>query len=389
MLIAGILLVTSAPARAATPTLVQHVAAPNSANALPTTGINMQLPNASLQGNLLLLCATWAVTQGVTLPQSGVSDDHGQSWKLVVTASGASGQTAALFYAANTVAGVKRITATFSGGQPTYVSGLVSEWYNVSPSPTVRSATADGSIGTSSWATSSFTPSLGDLVYQCAAGNGGDAGSFTARSGFMLGSAQRTQTAQVSQYGTGTGTSMTPTVTVGAANLGYTSVAGSFTSAAAGTVPTAMPRVVHVQHNQLGPFDASPIPDQFPSSGNLIVILASCNSSSGSVTIAPADGNGNSYTQISGSPLVNGAGGQIQGFYAKNATTGPTMTTSIAYTVTSLDGANVVYYDVTGADPNPFVASNTATGFQSSPGNLSPVSSSWPTSITIPATRPA
>ena len=170
---------------------------------------------------------------------------------------------------------------------------------------------------------------------------------------------------------------MTPTVTVGAANLGYTSVAGSFTSAAAGTAPTATPRVVHIQHNQLGSFDASPIADQFPSSGNLIVVMASCNSSSGAVTIRPADANGNSYTQISGSPLVNGAGGQIQGFYATNARTGPTMATSIAYSVTSLGGANVVYYDVVGADPNPFVASNTATGFQSSPGNL--------TSVTIPS----
>ena len=119
-------------------------------------------------------------------------------------------------------------------------------------------------------------------------------------------------------------------------------------------------------------FGSATVPLQMPCSGNLLVFTMAQGSDDSLSGIA--DGNGNSYTQLSGSPLANGPGGTVRLYYVANATTSSTMSMTLTFASAPPFGSDFVVYDVTGAAASPLDTSNTALGIQTSAGDLATVS---------------
>jgi len=356
----------------ALPTLVQHVSTP-STWVHYTTGLNIYLPNKSLAHNCILVAVQNATRPGVTV---SVSDDQANTYVPGPVVTNASGEpTLSFFYALNARAGVQHITVSFAGGSVNYVAAVASEWYNIALSNAFDGGSQSGNASaTSTWAAGTFTTGAsGDLVYQVAVDRGGfePYASFTAGSGFTLASADLLE-GMVAQYVVQRRAgAVSPTLTVNGSG-GYASAAIALKAAAAGTPPGSGIRIVHTYVGNTGRLGTTTtVSLQFPSSGNLLVLATSL----GDVPLnSVADGNGNSYTQVSGSPLANGQGGSVQMYYAAHATTSSSMTMTLRFPSASTFGSSLVVYDVAGAAASPFDASNAATGIQVSGGDVPTVS---------------
>jgi hypothetical protein len=285
-----------------------------------------------------------------------------------------------LLHALNVSAGAQVVTVTFNGisGVNAYVStqGVLSEFYHVAPT-----AALDGS----SFSPTSQTPGPivttrpGDLIYHWGAavsantpyGGGYNGRSITSGLGFTLLSADL-QVGSCDQYEVqGSAGSVNPSFTPsGSATWG--SVAIALKSSASGTAPGNGMRIVHVQHTLVGSLTtgstSTPIPLQFPSSGNLLVGL--WNGPSAYIT-KTVDGNGNLWSLPPAALETSVFAAQV--IYAANANTGP----NLGNLVLTLSGGNqtfqamLVLYDVANASSAPFDNATVASGYQSAAGSFS------------------
>jgi hypothetical protein len=357
---------------ASTPTLVQHVSTPFTRDTIP--GMNIYLPNKSLPHNCLIVAVQYGaeVAPGITV---SVSDDQGNTYSVgdAITSPYSGGAVPsqarhlAVFYALNARAGVVHITVSFTGGSAWNVSVVASEWYNIALTDALDGASDSATTSPkSTWAAGSITTSVGgDLVYQVAVDEDlARLGSFTAADGFALTSADL-MAGTVTQYTVQRAPGViSPTVFVNGADA-YTSVAIALKAAAAGTAPGPGIRIVHMYVGNSGQ-GAATVPLQAPSSGNLLVFTLTRDADVPLTGIG--DGNGNSYTEVPGSPITNGLGGTQWMFYAANAVTSSSMTLTLTFASPLPLGSAFIVYDIAGAATSPFDTSNTAMGNQTSDG---------------------
>jgi hypothetical protein len=370
---------TTEVATTGTPTLVQHVATAMEENVVTT--LTIPLPNPAGSGNALILGVQYQNPGSIV----SVTDDGGNNW-ILGPAVNNFGQTMALYYAMNVAPGTQTITVAFAGF-PSDVQAEASEFYNVA-----AAAALDGSSGsnTSTTAGTFTTSAAGDLIYEWGADlsdSNATAGAFNATTSITAGTDFTLLSADL-QVGAADQFEVQPEageVTPSFAAPG-TSIWGSLAialqAAPAGTPPPPGIRIVHVQHTLLDSVAvqgrATPAVVQFPSSGNLLVGLfngAQCQISS--VT----DSAGNAWnTSAPVAHFSDGERGRCRGgaqiVYAPNAVTGPTLSNiTVTLTGEETSGDDMFdLFDVTGAAQAPFDMAATASGDQTSGGNLATVS---------------
>jgi IPT/TIG domain-containing protein len=347
---------------------LNHVSASNT-QGNPVSSYALRLPNGTQSANCIIVAFQYSATPGVT---ASVSDDKGNTYSTPISNSDGN-QVVNLSFALNVAAGTRRITISFSGGTPAYVSGMASEFYNVATSLAFDGSS--GNSGTGSSVTSgSFTPTTrGDLIYQFAVQDSTSNPMISWTQGgspWLLLSAD-VMDGSVAQYQVqGWSAPVDPALSM-APSQNFNSVAVALKPASAGNAPPPGIRVVRVQHNSIPAYASNPVRLQFPSTGNLIV--AAWIGVPGHDVTTITDGNGNTYTST-GAPFGYGLSGDNQIFYAAAAKTGTTMTGPI-FTATGSDisGSTLELFDVAGAATAPFDATAglaTASGTQSSFGSV-------------------
>jgi hypothetical protein len=354
-------------ARAAVPTLANNHVSGSSTQGKTVTSYSLRLPNLTQVGNCIIVGFQYAITAGVT---ASVSDDHNNIYSAPISSNDGR-QVANLSITLNVAAGTQKITISFSGGTPAFVSGLASEFYNVALSNAIDGSSAN--FGSSAIVTSgNLTPSTsGDLIYQYAVqdATSNPMNSWTQGvSPWTLLSADVLDSTAAQYQVQAAAAPINPTLMM-LPSQNFNSVAIALKSASAGSAPPSGIRVVRVQHNSVPANASGPVALQFPCAGNLIVV-AWIGVPQNDLT-AITDGNGNTYTST-GAPFGNGLSGDNQIYYAANAATSTTMTgPNLSMTGNTASGSTAILFDVTGAAASPFdiVAGRpTAFGVQSSSG---------------------
>lgn len=337
------------------------------------------LPHAAGSGNLLIVAVTW----GDTTSTCSITDNNGgNTWNagplVRDTTNVQSGQA---FYAMNVASSTQSVTATLSA-QANFVTAWAYEYYNVA-----TSSALDGSNGhfitTSSTSVTpgSITTTVdGDLIWHWATGDhlvGSDlTGAWSAQSGFNLIGADTLAT-DVSACQNGIQSvhgAINPTLTSPAA-IGYISIQMAFKAADAGTAPSGM-RVNSMGHRNTKDETAASRKFQFPcASSNNLLALAMTNglgSPSRHIT-AITDTNSNTWTQPSGSPFSDGAGGNNTAiWYASGATCseGLILTLTIAGSDAGGNGETYLMHAFSGASSSPFDSLHTTNGTQTVTGSF-------------------
>src|SRR5215471_9053297 len=289
-----------------TPTLVQSVLTGIEQN--PITTLHARFPQVTLSGNAVILGVRYNSAGTIT----SVSDDAGNTWTAgpQVTASASPyGTTIRTYYVTNALP-LTRVDVAISGlttATSAITQATLSEWYNVALSGAI-----DGTGTSASSRTTSAVSTTGtnDLVWHWAVDvsdfqydNGimFNGTSITAGSGFTLQSADL-QTGRGVQYQVkSTAGSITPTSSASGSST-WASVAFALKSAATGTAPPASMRIVHVQHGMVAwPDHTTPLPLQFPSSGNLLVGLWT---SGGGLISRITDSAGNTWASAASTSAV-------------------------------------------------------------------------------------
>jgi hypothetical protein len=329
---------------------------------------DLRLPNATMSGNCVIVGFQYSATAGAT---ASVSDDKGNSYSTPLSNSDGN-QIVNLSYALNVKAGAQKISITFSGGTPAYVSALATEFYNIATSSALDGSSGNAGTGTSVTA-GSFTPSTsGDLIYQYAvqdsSSNPMTSWSQGASPWVLLSSDILDGSAAQYQVQT-TAAAINPTMGM-APSQNFNSVAIALKAANAGSAPPSGIRVARVQHHSIQ--DASStVHMQFPCTGNLIV-LAWIGAPGHDIT-GVTDENNNAYVS-QGSAYGYGLSGDSQIYYVANAATSTTMTgPTITTTNTDSAGSTAVMFDVIGAATSPYDLLEEASGSQSSAGNVTAV----------------
>jgi len=341
------------------PTLVQHVSTPNTHNSLASV-FNVVLPNKTLAGNAIVVA--FQISFGGTV--KSVTDNQGNKY----TAGPSTGSQCFMYYTLGATAGVTRITVTLST-TGAYFSAVAAEFAHVA-----TATAADGSNGANSsnnsvstWSTAPIsTTADGDLLYyvgfDLSYSNMGTPPDFsgvaTLGAGLKFAAADLQEGAFAAYTVQSTHGSVTPSLTVNAPRR-YGALALALKgSAASGTLPGPGIRIVRIQHGHMDTGTSAKM--QFPSTGNLIVL--GWTEGDGTFNISNlGDTQGNTYTQVSGSPITTGAGGTVQLYYAANAISANDLLLSLSLTGSSI-GSEAVLYDVTGAATAPFDVSATASG---------------------------
>lgn len=341
----------------------------------PTSSYTTNLPTAgTLPGNALI--ATFQYAAG-SASSASVSDDKGDQLALLV--SNNDGNQVLSTYCIVPTTGARVVTITFGGGSPQYVSLVnASEWTNVSCSIDTSSSNA-GSAAT--LLTGSLaTTSDGDLIYQVAVEDGPTV-SETWRSGaspWTLLSASSglsgSNTPQASQYQVQTTHgSISPSLSMSSADS-WNTLAVALRPSSVGTAPAPGIHIVHLQEESVPPGLPGPYHLQFPSSGNL-VITASVDTPNYDI-ISISDNNGNVHAQI-GSPFNDGyTSGDLQTFYAANASTSQNLALTFSMKGSPVGGSTFFLYDISGASASPYDA---AAGRQTATAKLGSGSLPGPT----------
>ena len=256
------------------PTFAENHVSGSSTQGNPVSSYVLRLPNPTLPGNCVIVGFQYAETPGVT---ASLSDDQGNTYSAPIRNID-SNQVVNLSYALNVAPGAQKITITFSGGSPAYVSALASEFYNIAPSNAIDASTSNSGTG-SSVSAGSFTPtSGGDLIYLYAVQDSTSAPMIAWMQGanpWALLSADVLESAAAQYQVQASPTLITPTLVM-APPQNFNSVAISLKPASAGTPPPTGIRVIRVQHNSIQAYASSPIHLQFPSTGNLLVVSWIC-----------------------------------------------------------------------------------------------------------------
>jgi len=353
-----------------TPTLVQHVSCPNSRNSgnaqSSTPDYLCPLPEPSQTGNALLVGVMSYNSAAFT-----VSDDKANMWTLVDSVvDGNYNVYVGIYIATNVAAGTRFIKLHRSAGTDN-VAMSASEYYNIALSSAVDAHHCNAGSSSSSITAGSITPSSsGDLLWQWAV-NGVEGGGLpSATSSFTAGSQLNItwqfngtdlfdgDAVQVGVYSS-TG-AINPTFTSGT-KLAFDSCVMALKAANAGNAPTSSFRIVHMLHQQIPDSAANPLPIQFASSGNLIVL----SSLIGGDTITGISSSPSNTWSSAGTPGIGGDN-VSQIYFAGQASTSNSLTLGVTRSANDANGTFMMY-DFTGAASSPLdVSSGGQSGFQSS-----------------------
>jgi hypothetical protein len=363
----SILLIISPPliSNAATPTLVQHVTG-NNTGTPSTTGccvgsmsaLIINLPNPTLAGNILILSIMY--DHSVTLAASDVTDNKGNTWYMGPTATDGTYAAVTIFYAPNVAAGTLQITVTTPfGAAGAGVAADVSEFYNVATSSPLDVSTGAHVDSSTVAAGSMTTTASGDLIYQVGMNDEvirsnvqPKLSAITKGTNFTLLGADLWGGNGAQYYIQPSYGAINPTMTMTGSSNHYNTAAVAFKAATAGTAPGSGIRIVHVQGiNMYDDTGGTSYPMQFPSTGNLLVLMWNgWNGSCDDIT-SISDSNSNTWNSTSSILCVSGAAGERY-FYAGNATT----STDLAITLnlaSSQWNSNAMFYDVANAATSP------------------------------------
>ncbi|HEY2461274.1 MAG TPA: LamG-like jellyroll fold domain-containing protein [Candidatus Acidoferrum sp.] len=354
-----------------TPTLVWSKSAANTTG-LTVSSYKSNLPtNGTLSGNALIATFQWGVGSGAS---ASVTDDKGDTMTLLKSVSNGN-QTLATYCVLPTT-GARALTLNFSGAQPAFVSMVnASEWFNLTCNLDGSSATSGNS--TTLTAGSIATATDGDLIYQAVEEDGvtGSERWTQGASPWTFLSASRGLEAanipQAAQYQVqATHGAINPTLSMNIADS-WNAVAVALKAGSSGTAPAAGIRIVHLQEESIAPGNFGPMALQFPSTGNLL-ITASIDGPGFDIA-SITDSNGNAHTEI-GTQFSNAASGDVQTFYAANASTSTSLAITFNMTGNPTGGSTFFLIDVTGASTSPFDSTagrQTASGSQAGAGNIS------------------
>jgi len=360
----GTSILVSPPSGPAAPALVQHVS--SSANPVSISefgnAFKFTLPNPVLPGNCLVMGISyeWSNTRTVS-----VTDVNVQTWgPPVVTADDGSQLISSIFVLPNACAGgacVETITITFDAPVRNFqytvseltgiatvaaVSGTSSAAGSIAPhltSGVLTPADNDANGGNLIWAYFADGNVSGNFVTGFAPDDGFkllDADIAWHTQGFPHASEYFVQTA-AAPIAPGMTAAMTP------ANGSFNAVSVALKAATAGTAPASGIRIVSVVHltNETPPLGDWTL--QFPTTGNLIVLVAPEHDviPIGSI----ADNHANAYV-----PRVSAVtdSDRPQFWTVSNATPANDLKMTLNLTDVAL-GATVVLYDIVGADPDP------------------------------------
>jgi len=268
----GAVTITVSNASAGVPTLIYSTAVPlaipsgNSWNGPGscTTSQNcyrVPLPELTIGGATLTMAFAYNSAGGGQV--FSISDDKSNSWTLDTTSAASNSKTLKMYHASNVAAGTSYVNIQITGGTNNdYWQALVAEFFNVGSLDGATCST--GSSATIS--AGSLTPSQsGDLIIQAKysantlSGSSPyglplQSGSFTPglqpNISWSLAS-QLLGDGAADQYGVYNSTvPMNPTFTQ-AASDNYISCAVALKAASAGAAATAIPRVVHQEHDAM------------------------------------------------------------------------------------------------------------------------------------------
>jgi hypothetical protein len=334
---------------------------------------DFRLPNGTMSGNCIVVGFQYSAGgAGVT---ASVSDDKGNAYSTTISHNDGN-QVVNLSFALNVAAGTQKISITFSGGTPPFVSALATEFYNIASANALDGSSGGDGTGTNV-STGTFTPSTsGDLIYQYAVQDSSSNPMISWSQGaspWVLLSADLLD-GSAAQYQVQTSAAPINPLLGMAPSQSFSSVAIALKAGNSGSAPPPGIRVVRVQHHSVQAFATSPVRLQFPCTGNLIV-LAWIGVPLHDIT-GVTDGNNNAYVSP-GAAFGLGLSGDNQIYYAAGASTsstmmGPTFTT----TGSDISGSTAVLFDVSGAATSPYDATAglaKASGVQNSSGNVTAV----------------
>jgi hypothetical protein len=350
--------------------LVQHVSGSNlRANSLSTPYCYyLQLPAPASAGNAIVVGATWKGSATLSVSDDQPSDVYATNLAHFDSTDNQSIGVASAFHV---TAGARTVSVCFNADPGGWVQPMVSEFADV----VGVDGAGSGAHGVSATATAgTLTPTGSDALYQVAYAPStvGISPVVTPGSGDTLLSADLLD-GWSAQYGPGT--TGAPSLSIGT-SLHWLTAAVLLKQGSAGVVPAGM-RIVRSDHLNLPSSVAAggtgnsilpnPVKVEFPSSGNLLV--AAIGSGNGTPEPPQAtgitDGNGNRW--VNAKTVINGDA-VAQLFYAGNATGGPSLPLSLAWTSTGTD-ATALLYDVAGASPSPLDVAVGGSG-QAGLGNL-------------------
>jgi hypothetical protein len=126
----------------ATPTLVQVTTSASTTTAPAVSSFEVWLPHPSLPSNCLIV---FVAADNTNLTGNYVvTDDKGNTWTDGPTLISGGGRHSS-FYALNAATGTRNVHVAFTGGDGTYASVSLSEWYNIA-----TSSAGDGSSSANS-----------------------------------------------------------------------------------------------------------------------------------------------------------------------------------------------------------------------------------------------
>jgi hypothetical protein len=382
----GAVTITVSNATAGVPTLIYSTAVPlaipsgNSWNGPGscTTSQNcyrVPLPELTIAGATLTMAFAYNSAGGNQV--FSVTDDKSNSWTLDTTSSASNSKTLKMYHASNVAAGTSYVNIQITGGTNNdYWQALVAEFFNVGSLD--GSSCSTGSSATIS--AGSLTPSQsGDLIIQAKysantlSGSSPyglplQSGSFTPglqpNINWSLAS-QLLGDGAADQYGVYNSTvPMNPTFTQ-AVSDSYISCAVALKAASAGAAATAIPRVVHQEHDAMpknapNPWHVGLVVD-VPNSAVYLSYVG--NDSISSVSSIPAPNVG--WT-ASGADFNGTNGHNHVNFYCAQWSTPPgAVTLSINRSGSSNDSINMIYV-VQNGTCNLDVDSGGQAGFQGS-----------------------
>jgi hypothetical protein len=328
------------------------------------------LPEPTIAGTTLVMAFGYDSTGSNQV--FSVTDNKSNTWVLDVTSAASNNKTMRMYRASNVAAGTTAINVQLnSGSQNGYWNALIGEFYNVGALD--GSSCSAGSSATISAGNISPAQS-GDLIFQAkySAGLSKQTSSFTqglqSNITWSLAS-QLLGDGAADQYGVYSSTvPMNPTFTQ-AASDSYISCAVALTAASSGAAATAIPRVVHQEHDAMPKNAANPwhvgLVVDVPNTAVYLSYVGNDSISSVSSVPAPNVGwtpSGVDFQGLNGHNHVN--------YYCAQWTTPPGgVTLSINRSGSSNDSINMIYV-VQNGTCNLDVDSGGQAGSQGSSGPL-------------------
>lgn len=361
----------------AVPTFVQCKMT-NSTRAPGVTGFtafHLTLPELMLGNNCLILAFVYNINTGT--PVFTAVDDGGNSLgAAVVSADDATNNMHMKVWIAPGVAsGRTGVVVSVTGGDLAYGQMYCGEEYNVATASAVDGTPSSiNTTGTTSWAPGSITTTVdGDVIYTIVKDSQGlgPFTNFTPGSGATLLAVDSANGFAVQRQVQATAGAIAPVITspgVGA----FIACGVALKSAAAGTAPTQVPRIVKEVWVNVADQTITTIAQQFPTVGDAVHV-GWVGAPGVANTVRPitsvVDTVGNSYAVTAGIGAV--VSGTANHAYCLAATPNLTNRVTIGFTADNLSTA--VLHDIIGTGMV-FDRIVNATGLQPDGGNLTTVS---------------